>query len=167
MEVLRRGFISAVDIWSYVNGGIEVCFRQTGWLVFLDAAYAPRMVVELDAFQRDGMTCGKIDGPGTVVLVRTGPPNAPAASSALDAPPPPGEPTPSNSDAIPLHDCQIKLVETLFLRAEPAGEIIGLVWQFSEVPAYEINGYWYKIEFEGQSGYVSRYHRKVLRGGCG
>ncbi len=161
MDVIKRGFIDAVDIWSYVNGGLEVCFRRAGALVFLDAAYAPRMVVELNAFQRDGMTCGAIDGPGTVVLLRSSEP------ADLAAPPPPGETTLPTHDAIPLHDCQIKLVETLFLRAEPAGEIIGLVWQYSEVPAFEISGYWYKIEFEGQTGYVSRYHRKVLRGGCG
>lgn len=173
MDVIKRGFIDAVDIWSYVNGGIEVCFRRAGALVFLDAAYAPRMVVELDAFQREDLTCGAIDGPGTVVLVRSAPPSAVAAPPAADAPPPaddpppPGEPTLPTFDAIPLNDCLIKLVETLFLRAEPAGEIIGLVWQFSEVPAFEISGFWYKIEFEGQSGYVSRYHRKVLRGGCG
>jgi len=161
MDLIQRGFIDAVDIWAYVNGGLEVCFRRAGDLVFLDAAYAPRMVVELEAFQRDGMTCGAIDGPGTVVLLRSSEP------ADLAAPPPPGEPTLPTIDAIPPNDCLIKLVETLFLRAEPAGEIIGLVWQFSEVPAFEISGYWYKIEFEGQFGYVSRYHRKVLRGGCG
>ena len=158
-EVLDRGFIDAVDVWSYVNGGIEVCFRNSGWLVFLDAAYAPRMVVELESFQRDGMTCGALDGAGTVVLVQSRPAPDPVAT--------PVAPTLPTFDAIPLHDCMIKLAETLFLRAEPAGEIIGLVWQFSEVPAFEINGFWYKIEFEGQTGFVSRYHRKVLRGGCG
>ena len=75
-------------------------------------------------------------------------------------------------DPIPLVDCQIKLVATLYLRAEPAGQIIGLVWLNSEressaMPAYEINGYWYKIEFEGVTGYISRYHREVLYGNCG
>ena len=158
-EVLDRGFLDAVDVWSYVNGGIEVCFRETGWLVFLDAAYAPRMVVELETFERDGMTCGAIDGAGTVVLVQSSPAPDPAAT--------PLAPTLPTFDAIPLSDCQIKLTETLFLRAAPAGEITGLVWQFSEVAAYEISGFWYKIEFEGQTGYVSRYHRKVLSGGCG
>ena len=161
-EVLDRGYIDAVDVWSYVNGGIEVCFRDSGWLVFLDAAYAPRMIVELESFERDGMTCGAIDGAGTVVLVEQAPPPDPDATPA-----PPAKPSLPTFEAIPLSDCLIKLVETLFLRAEPAGEIIGLVWQFSEVPAFEINGFWYKVEFEGQTGFVSRYHRKVLRGGCG
>ena len=161
-EVLDRGFIDAVDVWSYVNGGIEVCFHDTGWLVFLDAAYAPRKIVDLETFERDGMTCGAIDGAGTVVLVEQGPPQDPAAQPAPFA-----EPSLPTFETIPLSDCLIKLAETLFLRAEPAGEIIGLVWQSSEVPAFEINGFWYKIEFEGQTGFVSRYHRTVLRGGCG
>ena len=165
-NVLARGFKDAVDVWSYVNGGMEVCFRNSGWLVFLDAAYAPRMVVELESFERDGMTCGAIDGAGTVTLVRRSADGAPAAPPAQATPPPPAEPTLPTFDDIPLSDCQIKLAETLFLRAAPAGEIIGLVWLYSEVPAFEINGDWYKVEFEGQFGYISRFYGKVLRGGC-
>ena len=151
--LIGRGFIDAVDVWSYVNGGLEVCFRNSGWLVFLDATYLQRKVMELEHYHRDGMTCGRIDRIGTVVLLERA---APPAEGALPL-----------FDPIPLSDCQIKLAETLFLRAEPAGEIIGLVWLNSEVPAFEINGYWYKVEFEGKTGYISRYHRKVLRGGCG
>ncbi len=152
-NLVRRGFIDAVDVWHYVNGGLEVCFRNNGWLVFLDAKYLQRRVMELEHYHRDGMTCGRIDGIGTVVL--------------LERAAPPVEGDLPLFHSIPLSDCQIKLVETLFLRAQPAGEIIGLVWLNSEVPAFEINGYWYKIEFEGKTGYISRYHRKVLRGGCG
>jgi hypothetical protein len=154
-ELQARGFIDAVDVYRYINGGIEICFRNAGWLVFLDAAYSPRQIVDQEQYQRDGMTCGNIDRAGTMVLLRDGPRTA-GAPATLPV-----------FDTIPLHDCHIKLVETLFLRATPAGEIIGLVWLNSEVPAFEINGYWYKVEFEGQTGYISRYHRKVLRGGCG
>ena len=154
-----RGFIDAVDVWLYVNGGLEVCFRDIGWLVFMDATYIHRMARELERTYRDGMTCGHIDGIGTVVLLASPPHQTPAAQ--------PAENTLPVYDSIPLHDCQIKLVETLFLRDAPAGEIIGLVWLNSEVPAFEINGFWYKIEFEGTTGYVSRYYREVLRGGCG
>jgi hypothetical protein len=154
-ELQARGFMDAVDVYRYINGGLTVCFRNAGWLIFLDAAYAPRLLTELAQYQRDGMTCGEIDRAGTVVLLREGPPtaNAPVTLPVFDV--------------IPLHDCRIKLVETLYLRAAPAGEIIGLVWLNSEVPAFEINGYWYKIEFEGVTGYISRYHRRVLNGGCG
>ena len=152
MDVIKRGFVTAVDIWGYVNGGVEVCFRNAGALVFLDAAYVPRILMELESYERDGMTCGKIDRVGTVVLLNEGAPAAPALEPAEPTLPTlPAQPTLPTFDAIPLHNCLIKLVETLFLRAEPAGEIIGLVWLNSEVPAFEINGYWYKIEFEGQT----------------
>ena len=158
-DLIQRGFIDAVDVWSYVNGGLEVCFRNSGWLVFLDATYLQRKVMELEHYHRDGMTCGTIDRIGTVVLLERAPQPASAPQPAENALP--------VFEPIPLNDCQIKLVETLFLRETPGGAIIGLVWLNSEVPAFEINGYWYKIEFEGVTGYISRYHRKVLRGGCG
>ncbi len=159
-DLHERGFIDAVDVWNVMPaGGVEVCFHYHGWLIFLDAAYAPRMVTELDHTHRDGMTCGRIDRAGTVVLLASAPSLRPVTQ--------PAENTLPVFEATPLSDCQIKLVETLFLRAEPGGEIIGLVWLNSEVYAFEINGYWYKIEFEGVTGYISRYYREVLRGGCG
>ena len=158
-ELQARGFIDAVDVWSYVNGGIEVCFRNSGWLAFLDAGYVPRMAMELAPFHRDGMTCGAIDRAGTVVLLRNAAPSA--APQEGDAPD-----TLPTFAAIPLADCQVKLQETLFLRDAPGGEIIGLVWLYSEVPVFEVSGDWYRTEFEGQSGYISRRFSRVLRGGC-
>ncbi|MDE2636389.1 MAG: SH3 domain-containing protein [Chloroflexota bacterium] len=155
MDLIERGFIVAVDVWNYVNGAVEVCFRNAGALVFLDATYLHRMLVDLESYERAGMTCGAIDRIGTVVLLEAAAPAADETSTAL--------PT---LDAIPQSDCQIKLMETLFLRAEPAGAIIGLVWLYSEVPVFEVNGDWYKIEFEGKMGYISREYRKVLWGNC-
>lgn len=167
-DLQARGFINAVDVWNYVNGGLEVCFTYHGWMVFLDAAYAPRMVMELEHTHRDGLSCGIIDRPGTVIMLAEGPA---ASSHETHQQTQPDTQAEVESlpifEAIPLADCQIKLVETLYLRSTPGGEIIGLVWLNSEVPAFEIKGYWYKIEFEGVTGYISRYHRKVLRGGCG
>ena len=144
-QLQARGFIDAVDVYRYVNGGLEVCFRDAGWLVFLDAAYSPRLLMELAQYQRGGMTCGEIDRAGTVVLLREGPPTADAPATL------------PVFDVILLHDCQIKLVETLFLRVAPAGEIIGLVWLYSEVPVFEVSGDWYKTEFEG----VTRLHQSL------
>lgn len=161
MDVIKRGVVHAVDVWNAVPEDIEVCFHYHGWMVFLDADYAPRMMIEMEHYHRDGWTCGSIDRAGTVAMLRTAPPpvtSQPAAGS---------EETLPIIDAVPLTGCHIKLVETLYLRATPGGEIIDIVWQHSEVPAFEILGFWYKVEFEGNTGYISRYHRKVLRGGCG
>ena len=162
MDVLKRGFIDAVDVWGYPSDSTEVCFRNAGWLVFLDAAYTPRKLMPLLSFERNGMTCGLIDRAGTVVLLRE--------PMTFDEPIVPADPIPAapvETSSVSVDTCFIKLVETLFLRAEPAGEIIGLVWLNSEVPVYEINGDWYKIEFHGETGYISRFYRKVLRGDCG
>ena len=176
MEVIKRGFIGAVDIWNFVPILVEVCIRGHGWMVLLDAEYSPRMAMELAHSHAGGFTCSVIDRAGTVVLVATGPPHG---TPHAHLPAQPQEQTQEQTqeqaiqpalpsfEPIPLSDCFIKLVETLRLRTTPGGETIGLVWLNSEVPASEINGYWYKIEFEGKTGYISRYHRKVLRGGCG
>lgn len=161
MEVIKRGVIEAVDVWGVLPDSIEVCFRYEGWLAFLDADYSPRMAMELEHYLRDGMTCGVIDRAGTVALLAEGPSSTSSVEQEEEVN------TLPLFESIPLVDCQIKLVETLYLRATPGGEIIGIVWLNTEVPALEINGYWYKVEFEGQLGYISRYHRKVLQGGCG
>ncbi|MCY4072639.1 MAG: fibronectin type III domain-containing protein [Chloroflexi bacterium] len=166
-DVIEHDVIAAVDIWSEVTNRVEVCFRNEGTLVFLDAAYTPRKLMPLLSFGRDGMTCGLVNRAGTVVLLRE--------PMQLDQPIVPVDPVtadpvptaPIEASIVPLDNCLIKLVETLFLRAAPDGEIIGLVWQNSEVPVFEINGHWYKVEFEGRTGYISRYFREVLRGGCG
>ena len=113
------------------------------------------------------MTCGQIDRAGTVVLLSDPMQLDQPIVPADPVPPAPAPPAPAETSSIPLDNCLIKLVETLFLRAEPDGEIIGLVWQNSEVPVLEANGDWYKIEFEGKTGYISRSYRKVLRGDCG
>ena len=169
MDLIERGVIRALDVWGFVNGGVEVCFRNFGALVFLDAAYAPRMLMDLASFQRDGMTCGAIDRAGTVVLLQSGAaPAQPAQTTTTEAPASEASSaTLPTFDAIPANGCLIKLVETLFLRESPGGAIIGLVWLNSEVPVFEVDGHWYKIEFEGKVGYISRFYRKVLRGGCG
>ncbi len=164
MEVARPdfsalGILAAVDIWSYIPTSLEVCFKQSGYLAFLDAAYAPRLASALDHVQRNGMTCGHIDSAGTVVLL--------AAPTPDHSPAQPPANTLPVYDAIPTSHCQIKLIETLYLRNAPAGKIVGLVWLYSEVPVFEVSGDWYKIEFEGTIGYISRYYRRVLRGGCG
>ncbi|MCY4021385.1 MAG: fibronectin type III domain-containing protein [Chloroflexi bacterium] len=161
-DVIARDVVAAVDIWSEVPNAIEVCFQNAGTLVFLDAAYTPRMLMPLLSYERNGMTCGRIDRAGTVVLLHE--------PMQLDQPIVPANPVPTApvvASPIPLDNCLIKLVETLFLRAAPDGEIIGLVWLNSEVPAFEINGHWYKVEFEGKTGYISRYFREVVYGACG
>ena len=78
-DLIERGVIDALDVWKYVPDNVEVCFSNAGDLVLMDADYAPRMVMELETYERDGMTCAMIDRAGTVVLLAS---EAPAEAPA-------------------------------------------------------------------------------------
>ncbi len=152
--VIALGVVSATDVWGMVPPGTRVCFvgRLGSAVAFLDANTSPRALSWLDYYFDGHDTCVDLPGAGTVVL--TGPMSAPVSAPAPAV------------DVLPPAACQIKLTQTLYLRAQPAGEIIGLVWLYSEVPVYAVEGHWYYIEFEGRYGYISRYHRNVLSGSC-
>lgn len=70
--ILDMGFLDAVDVWSHIGGGYEVCFAQIGRIVFLDAVTSPRTVsMDVDYDYREGYTCAALDRAGTVVLVKS------------------------------------------------------------------------------------------------
>ena len=48
-------------VWSLVSSGVEVCFRETGEFLFLDAATSPRAVSSLEGYLSEGMTCTEIN----------------------------------------------------------------------------------------------------------
>ncbi|MCY3799451.1 MAG: fibronectin type III domain-containing protein [Chloroflexi bacterium] len=153
-DIIALGVISATNVWGSVPPGTRVCFvgRGGGGVMFKDSSITPHPLEWLAHFLVGNDTCVDLPGAGTVVLVEQGGPYA-------DVLPP--------LDALNPPICQIKLTQTLLLRATPGGEIIRPVWLNSEVPVFAIvEGQWYMIEFEGQVGYVSRYYRKVLRGAC-
>ena len=68
-SIVEAGFIEAVDIWGYVEQGVEVCFPQAGRLLFLDARTMPRAITPLESTVVDGMTCASIASPGSIVLM--------------------------------------------------------------------------------------------------
>ncbi len=67
--IVDGGFIDAVDVWGYVEQGVEVCFPQAGELLFLDARTMPRAIAPLASTVVDGMTCGAVETPGSIVLM--------------------------------------------------------------------------------------------------
>ena len=74
-EIIDAGFIDAVDIWSYVTPGIQVCFRQSGGsFLFLDAEDIPRAPSDLSLSYHisddiSEMICTQIDRAGSVILM--------------------------------------------------------------------------------------------------
>ena len=68
--VLDLGYHDAIDIWGNADQPYAVCFPQSGRVIFLDAAFSPRRVYEIESFiGGDGFNCAPGDRPGTLVLV--------------------------------------------------------------------------------------------------
>ena len=68
-SLIDAGFIDAVDVWGYVEQGVEVCFPQAGRIIFLDARTIPRAMTPLESYRVDGMTCVWIESPGSLALM--------------------------------------------------------------------------------------------------
>ena len=71
-SIIDAGYLAALDVYGYVEQGVEVCFPQAGRVIFLDARTIPRAITTLPATARDGMTCVYLNSPGSLVLL---PPN--------------------------------------------------------------------------------------------
>lgn len=70
IQALAENYIAAVDLWGYVDQGVEVCFPQaTGRIIFLDARMSPRSVAPMLSHVADGMLCASTETPGSIVLL--------------------------------------------------------------------------------------------------
>ncbi len=68
-SIIDAGFIDAVDVWGYVEQGVEVCFPQAGRIIFLDALTIPRAMSPLESYRVNSITCVWIESPGSLVLL--------------------------------------------------------------------------------------------------
>ena len=68
-SIIDAGPLAALDVYGYVEQGVEICFPQIGRVIFLDARTMPRAITTLPATVRDGMTCVYLDSPGSLVLL--------------------------------------------------------------------------------------------------
>jgi hypothetical protein len=165
-SLVDGGFIDAVDIWSYVGPGVQICFPHIGSLVFLDAATAPRAASTLQSYSSGGMTCASVDRPGTVVLM-PGQPTGAAPPAAEPAPAPAvSAPAPAASQPV-VEGCPIHTTGHLKLRAQPSlnAEVLGYVLRGSTLGALGRTTYWFQVSYQGQTGWIgSRYVSNV--GNC-
>ena len=139
--VYDAGFIAAVDIWSDLGPGVEICFPQIGALMFLDAAGAPRVASSLASYGVNGLTCASLNRAGMVVLVQ-------------------GQPTTKTASAVvsePMVDgCPIRTTGHINFRAEPSwkAERLGVVLRGTTVGAISRIWGWYQINFQGRTGWI-------------
>ena len=149
-SIIDAGFISAVNLWGYVDQGVEICFPQLGSLVFLDSAITPRTASAIAGYRRGNSTCAQVTRAGTVVLMPGEPLTAgPPVVSA------PAEDQPVASQ--PAGDgCAIHTTGHLRLRDAPSlqGETLGYVPRGSNLVAISRTTYWYQVNYLGQTGWI-------------
>lgn len=151
--VIEAGFIDAVDVWGYVEQGVEICFPQLGSITFLDAATIPREVASLPAWRAGNMTCVSLDRPGTVVLVPLAPGETIPASEA--APAAPAE-----------QECAVRTTANLNLRETPAmgDNIIGHLARGVLIRPLSRTAYWVQVNYSGKLGWIGA---KYVQDSCG
>lgn len=165
--VLNQGYLDAVDTWSNIGRGYEVCFPQVGRLIFLDSAITPRMPSWVTTNIRGEFTCAFMDRAGTLVLVNA--PNGTAQDSTMTttATTParrPGTDDPISS-AIALEDCAVTPRVNLRLRAAPWGKITEVVPAGTEVPADSRTSSWFFVSYGGFSGWIAAW-LSTAEGNC-
>lgn len=156
-SVIDAGFIEAVDLWGYVEQGVEICFPQLGSVTFLDTATTPRVVATAESYDKNGNTCTMLTRAGIVVLV----PGAPTGVAPPDtAQPATGTGADSTSGGCPIHT-----TGHLLLRATPSlqGEILGYVPRGSNLISPSRATYWYQVNYQGQAGWIGH---KYVRANC-
>ena len=152
--VIDAGFISAVDLWGYVEQGVEICFPQAGKLMLIETSVIPRRHVSLDAFSRDGHTCAAVNTPGIVVLSPgpAQPAQAPEPASAPSAPAQPAQPA-----AAATSGCQVTTTGNVRLRETAAmgDNVIGYVMRGTTLSANSLATWWVQVNHEGRTGWIS------------
>ena len=135
--VLELGVLDAIDVWAWVDQGVEVCFFKSGSLLFLDSNTIPRSIAPVRVYIDDGLTCAYLTGAGTIVLVSSG---------GVDPKP----------TIWTLQGCLITTIEWLNHRATPGGpEILAVVPNDYTLSATARSEDWFQVTYNGRVGWVS------------
>ena len=136
-----------MDIWSYVEPGVEVCLPGLGELLFLDAAFAPRTASWAASYQEGNTTCVRIASAGSLVLLSSIPVGMAPRQVELN--------------------CQVRTLAVLNFRDEQDGNTI-----LRHIPAdvtatvSAISAGWFKLTYEGWEGWISADYVEST-GACG
>ncbi len=152
--LIAQGILDALDVWAKVDAEVRVCFRRHGSLKFLDAATAPRRVSDLAAEYIDGLTCGRINRVGTVVLLPGGAPQVTTAGTRD------GDSQLTATSVGSTTSCELETSARLSLRAGPSVNYARLLSmpRGSGFVARARIGDWYMVNFKGQWGWSSAEH---------
>lgn len=158
-SIIDAGFIAAVDVWGYVEQGVEICFPQLGSITFLDAAMSPRTPATIDSYSRGNSTCTYLTRAGSVILM----PGAPTgvAQPAVSQPTVSG-PAVVDQPVTTLVSGRVEpgcpLVATGHLKhlAAPKSEaeILGYITRGTTMTVVSRVLGWYQVSHGGQTGWV-------------
>ena len=148
-SVADMGILDVVDVWGNASQYFEVCFPQSGQIVFLDAFsgdFTANAVVSVSNFSTDGYACAAMNRPGTMVLVEGSTQlvhsNVALAQSFIDS-----TTTDRVSSAIDLEDCTVTPSHKLNLREDPWGEKLDVVPQATTLSATARTKSWFKVSY--------------------
>jgi len=151
--VLSRGFIDAVDLWGYVEQGVEVCFPRIGATLFLDSK--TRRYSALHSYSTGHNTCASANRPGVVVLVY----GQPTSTQTKPVVTQPVTTSPASQPVVqqPAVDgCPARTTGHINFRMEPSldAEKIGVVLRGSTVGVVRRTAYWYFVNYKGRRGWI-------------
>ena len=141
-SIVDLGVIDAIDVWSYVDQGVEVCFPQSGYVIFLDASTSPRTVIAIDSYLRDNYTCVTLNTAGTVVLTEN-----PLVATQVLAQAMPGH---------ALENCMVTTTASVNFRDAPAGGLLGNgIAEGATLTALSRTSDWFEVDYHGVQGWIS------------
>ena len=145
--------------------GTQICFLESGNILMLDAATAPRSIVDLTVYRAGLWTCVQIDRAGTVVLLPGDPvvEDAPVEASASVS-----QVEPDTSPVVNLAGCGIVTNYILRFRDGPGGQSIDamLVPYNTWLNAHARTDHWFQVTYLGTMGWISADY-VTMTGACG
>ena len=143
LDLIAAGIVDAVDVWSWVGQGTEVCFLAKGAaMVFIDSDSLPRRAELLPFSERAGYSCAKIPNRGSLALLSSVPGGMSQARSGL-------------ASAQTLTDCYVTLQARLNLRESPYGAVLRVLPASVRLTALERTTNWILVDYHGERGWVS------------
>ena len=141
--VVNGGALYAVDIYGFVGLAITVCFEHdSGGIILLDAANAPRNIVPLRTRTEGNMKCATVDRTGAAVYM----PLTFFTSGAITEP------------IWDLTDCTVTTTDILNLRqgANSTSSILANVLNDVQLTADQRSTYFYRVNYFDVIGWLSK-----------
>lgn len=156
--VINLGVIHAVDVYSPAGTditGASICLKGAGRMIFLNAADAPRVPVNMQTVFTDGYTCAVIPYYGTLVLAGT----LDSGGSSADQ---------VQVVSTPLANCRVTTTHPVRLRTLPGldSRMITMLPDQMTLTATARTAEWFRVIYLAGQGWVSAQYVEP-RGDCG